>query len=148
MISKDIVSANENYCNNNEIQCFFDDSAPLRCTPKSKVCDGKQDCPYGDDELNCDNVVQVQESQAIKLECLKDDIACLNGETNITECLNIMYFCDAYQKEVFCDNHKDIDDEILKDLCSYYKLSKKSSPFDCGQSVFISRDMVGFELNF
>jgi hypothetical protein len=53
-----------------------------------------------------------------------------------------MNFCDAYPNEVSCDNHKVVDDEILKNLCSFYKISKKPAPFDCGRSIFISKDMV------
>lgn len=133
----------DTFCKSGEFQCFFDDNVSLKCVSKAKTCDGTLDCPFGDDELNCENLQQQQDTQvATSLACLKDEIACWNKETNITECLNIMYFCDSYQKEVFCDNHKDIDSESLKNLCSYYSLSKQSIPFDCGQSMYISNNMV------
>ena len=76
------------------------------------------------------------------LKCLNGDIKCFNKDTNATECLNLMYFCESYQKEVFCDNHKDIDDEILKNMCLFYKLNNKPVPFYCGQSIYISKEMV------
>ena len=75
------------------------------CIPIGKVCDGEIDCPYGADELSCENVScpGMLECRGEK-RCLPDYLIC----NNIVDCLystDDELFCLSCPTECVCSGH-------------------------------------------
>ncbi|GMS85352.1 hypothetical protein PENTCL1PPCAC_7527 [Pristionchus entomophagus] len=107
-------------------------SSSEQCIPKSKVCDGKNDCWYGEDEKDCLKACQKypffmrvnqKRSKCISMESRCDgvfDFADGSNEKNCEKCPSTAFRCDGgcIPSSSRCDAVKDCKDGSDEKNCS------------------------------
>ncbi|CAG0894277.1 unnamed protein product [Darwinula stevensoni] len=109
------------------------------CLDVGKLCDGRLDCPQGDDELNC-TVLSTTPSSIVALttnsalgsrRCrLEEDFRCRNGR-----CLDLKFVCDGN------DDCGDWSDE-MSDKCHNVRRNCSKNTFQCSPGICIPQAWV------
>ncbi|CAI4230464.1 unnamed protein product [Auanema sp. JU1783] len=89
------------------------------CIAASAVCDGDRDCPYGDDEVQCEHLEHDDEDDQ-PIQCSSNSMTCADGSA----CVPLAWLCDGAKDcddgsdETDCDASEELGAQENVKLCS------------------------------
>lgn len=112
------------------------------CVLKSYLCDGEQDCPMGDDEMNCSSEAShpVASRNRHVIKCRSNHVACADN----TVCIPESWVCDS---ELDCEDGSDekscpsSDEGTSKDYVDF--IAEQRNPALCSAGSYRCHGMAG-----